>query len=93
MCLRMFELIIRSYCSSVASLSLQLKNFLFGACQQVLNTSRMPALSLEESAGVLKVKPAGDGGWEIQFDKKMGLLSSWQVITHPFRSNFFSVMR
>lgn len=47
--------------------------------QQVLSASSKPALSLEEAEWVLKVKPAGGEDWEIQFDKKKGLLSSWKA--------------
>lgn len=46
---------------------------------QTLSSSQMPALSIEESKEVIKVNPAGDQSWEIQFDKKSGLISSWQV--------------
>ncbi|KAG0622115.1 hypothetical protein M758_3G073200 [Ceratodon purpureus] len=49
------------------------------AQRQLLSTLSMPALSVEESAGIIKIKPAGGEGWEIQIDKKRGLLSSWQV--------------
>ncbi|XP_024380788.1 uncharacterized protein [Physcomitrium patens] len=49
------------------------------AQRQVLSASSKPALSVEEAEWVLKVKPAGGEDWEIQFDKKKGLLSSWKV--------------
>jgi hypothetical protein len=74
----MIDHIILSY----RFIEFRIENLFVGVCKQLLSTSSMPALSVEEAAGMIKVKPAGGEGWEIQFDKKRGLLSSWQVQNH-----------
>lgn len=46
---------------------------------QLISTSSMPSLLIEEIGDRINVKTSGDGSWEIQFDKSNGLVEFWKV--------------